>query len=435
MKTIDKIKKEMESYHIQRSRLKGSLSVPPSKSHTMRALVFAALAEGKSIIHNVLDAPDTRHMLKACELLGARYRIEGTDVEIEGVNGNIPVVEDVVYAGNSGLILRFIAAIAGLCPNYTIITGDHSIRHLRPMKVLLSALNQLGVEAISARHDGMAPLIIKGHWKGGQATFSGEDSQYVSSLLIAGSFAAHPSEFVVQNPGEKPFVEMTLSWLRKFNIPYTNDNYERYTIAGKSRIKGFEYTIPGDWSSAAFPIAAALVTHSELTLENIDFSDVQGDKEIVNALKQMGADIEIREHSLVIKPSHLKGQTIDVNPFIDAITILTVLGCFAEGETRLVNAAVARQKECDRLKFITAELKKMGADIIENEDNLIIQPKKLKGTYVNSHHDHRMAMSLAVAGLNADGVTVVQDTACVVKTFPEFDKALRSIGAHIRIEP
>lgn len=424
----------MQIYRIKPSNLKGSITVPPSKSHTMRALIFAALAEGTSNISLVLDAPDTRHLLKACQSFGAKYRFEGNSVKITGVNGNIPFVDDVIYAGNSGIILRFITAIAGLCPNYTVITGDHSIRHQRPMKILLNALSQLGVEAISTRHDGMAPLIIRGHWKGGQAVLSGEDSQYVSSLLIAGSFAAYPTELIVKDPGEKPFIDMTLHWLDRFNIKYVNENYERYYLEGQSRIKGFDYSIPGDWSSAAFPIAAALVTQSELTIENIDIDDIQGDKEVVAALKKMGANIEIRENSLIVKPSQLKGQVIDVNPFIDAVTILAVLACFAEGETRLINAAVARQKECDRLKYITLELKKMGADIIELEDSLIIRGKPLNGAKANSHRDHRMAMSLAIAALNATGESIIENTNCVVKTFPDFAKVLNAVGADIKEE-
>lgn len=423
----------MQKFHIKRSSLNGSIKVPSSKSHTMRALVFAALAEGRSLIYNVLIAPDTTFMLKACEMLGATSRIKGDVVEIDGVNGDIPSVEDIIYAGNSGLILRFMTAIAGLCPNYTVITGDHSIRHQRPMKILIEALSQLGVEVISAREDGMAPLIIRGNWKGGRATLTGEDSQYVSSLLIAGAFAKNPTELIVHNPGEKPFVEMTLSWLRRFNIKYTNENYERYTINGHNRIKGFEYHIPGDWSSAAFPIAAALVTQSELVIENVDVNDVQGDKEIIQILKQMGAQIEIKENFLVVKPSRLKGQTIDVNPFIDAVTILAVLGCFAEGETRLINAAVARQKECDRLKCISLELKKMGADIIESNDSLIIRQSPLHGANVNSHHDHRMAMSLSIAALNANGETVVENTECIAKTFPDFSTMLNSVGANVGV--
>lgn len=408
--------------------------IPASKSHTMRALLFGALARGKSTIRNYLPTPDTNHMIHACKLLGAKVDIVNNELIMEGIDGRIESVEDVIQAGNSGLILRFISTIAALCPSYVVITGDHSIRHQRPMEKVLNGLNQLGVFAVSSRLDGFAPLIIKGPLKGGKVSIDGQDSQPVSSLLIACSLAEGPTEILVRNPGEKPWVMLTLHWLDRLGIKYSNQNFEKYNLEGNGHFKAFECDVPGDWSSAAFPIAAALVTQSSLTIENVDINDPQGDKELIFALQKMGANISINEEEkkLFISPSKLKGCVIDINNFIDAITILAVIACFAEGETHLINASVARQKECDRIRSISTELAKMGADITEKEDSLVIRGGPLQGANLKSWNDHRMAMALAVAALGARGESLIENTACVEKTFPNFAANFQKLGAKIQ---
>lgn len=422
----------MKSYKVQPSHLKGSIIVPTSKSQTMRAILFGSLAKGKSKISRYLPAPDTTHMINACRLLGAKIEVTEEGLEIDGVDGKIEKVEDVIQAGNSGIILRFITAISALSPQYTVITGDHSLRHQRPIEPLLNALKELGIFAESSRCDGFAPVIIKGPLKGGKTTIFGEDSQPVSSLLIACSFADESTEITVKNPGEKPWIALTLSWLDRFGMTYTHNNFENYWVKGRCRINGFAYTVPGDWSTALFPIAAALITGSTLSIDNLDKNDPQGDKEVLSVLEKMGAVFEMKENTLIVKSgSQLTGAVIDVNPFIDAIPILAVIACFAAGETKLINAAIARTKECDRLFCMTLELTKMGADIKEDKDSLIIKGKPLKGATLYSHHDHRIAMSLAVAALGAQGQSTIENVDCVSKTFPNFAESFQSIGASI----
>jgi len=414
---------------IRASKLRGVHKIPPSKSQTMRALIFASLCKGRSSIHNYLHSPDTDAMIQACRCMGAQIKVMEKILEIEG---NLTSAQNVIDAGNSGLVLRFIGAISALTSQYTIITGDDSIRSRRPVKPLLDGLTQLGAFAISSRGNDHAPIIIKGPLKGGIAVIDGEDSQPVSGLLIASAFATNKTELIVTNPGEKPFVAMTLSWFDRLGIPYENENFERYLIPGGTELEGFDYTVPADWSSAAYPIAAALVTNSELTIDGVDFSDAQGDKELIGLLQEMGANIQIEGHKLTVLPgSKLKGQKIDVGRFIDAITLLPVIGCFAEGTTELTGGAIARLKECDRIKSIVSELKKMGANIVETEDGLIVEQSQLHGTVTQSYADHRMAMSLTVAGLGAEGETVVTGTETVAKSFPGFFDKLREAGAHI----
>jgi 3-phosphoshikimate 1-carboxyvinyltransferase len=355
-------------------------------------------------------------------------------IEIEGLDGQINATEDVINAGNSGLVLRFCSAVGSLASHPVVITGDHSIRHQRPMRPLLQGLTQLQVSVQSMRGDDYAPLIICGPLQAGSASIEGGDSQPVSALLIAAAFAPGPIELTVCNPGEKPWIALTLEWFDRLGIHYENRNFSYYHLPGRTHYRGFDYTVPGDLSSAAFPIAAALVTQSELTLTNIDMSDSQGDKQLIEVFKEMGASIEIdAQHKRlhVRKGAPLHGITVDINDFIDSVTILAVVACFAMGETVIHGASIARQKECNRLTAITAELQKMGGNIVEIDDGLRICHSSLKGAEVDSHRDHRMVMSLAVAAFGAIGETVISEVECVAKTYPTFRRDFAALGAHI----
>ncbi len=424
----------MSSFRIRPSTVHGTIDVPPSKSHSLRAILFASMAHGNSEISNFLHSPDATAMIEAMRNFGASIEITAESLKVKGLSGKLKTAENVIDSGNSGQVLRFVGALAALCPTYTIFTGDHSIRHNRPVKPLLDALSQLGAFAVSSRMDGYAPIIIKGPMHPGTAHLPGEDSQPVSGILIAASFLEGKSTIEVSNPGEKPWIDLTLDWLKKFHLFVSHENYTKYTINGHARIDGFSLKIPGDFSSAAFPIAAALVTHSELILNNIDMHDCQGDKKLIEVLQQMGAKIEIDDYLkrlIVRKGSHLQGKRIDVNDFIDATPILSVIACFAEGTTEIVNASIARKKESDRLHAMATELGKMGAKIEERPDGLIISQSPLKGARLNAWRDHRIGMSLSIAALAAQGETSIEGTECIAKTYPAFAHDFRKIGAQI----
>ena len=429
----------MPHYIVQKSILKGTITIPPSKSQTLRALLFGLLGKGKTTVHHYLHSPDTSAMVAACRLLGAQVIQTHDSIEIDGLDGNVQGGENIIDAGNSGLVLRFISAAASLSSQPIVITGDESIRFNRPMQPLLEAITDLGATAVSTRGNGYAPLIIKGKILPGKVRIYGEDSQPVSSLLIATAFANGPSEIEVINPGEKPWVALTLSWLERLGIACRHSDFTHYQVSGHASYNGFDYTVPGDLSSVAFPIAAAVLTNSEITIQNVDLSDLQGDKQFISVLQAMGAKIEVDavQKQLHIKKNdgQLTGLSLNINDYIDSIAILAVIGCFAEGETHLRNAAIARKKECDRIFCLALELKKMGADIIELEDGLIIRRSQLKSAHLHSHRDHRMAMALSVAALAAEGSkgeSRIDGVECVGKTYPGFAEHFRMLGANLQ---
>jgi 3-phosphoshikimate 1-carboxyvinyltransferase len=416
-------------------KINGTISIPPSKSHTMRAILFASLAKGKSIIKNYLaQSPDTEAMLGACRALGAEIKVlDRTAIMIRGVEGKPITPEDVINAGNSGQVLRFISAIAALNTNYTVITGDKSIRSIRPVLPLVKGLRQLGGFCVSTKGDGYAPVIVRGPLKASNIIIDGEDSQPVSALLITSAFISGTTKIHVKNPGEKPWVNLTLDWFKRLGISFINENFVNYTIHGTNSYDGFNYQVPGDFSSAIFPIAAAIITKSELTLANIDMNDVQGDKELISILKNMGVSIyyDAVNKLLRIIGQDIKSFNINVNNFIDAVTIIAVLACYAQETSYITGAAIAKYKECNRLQSITTELNKMGGNVQVTEDGLIIKPSKLKGTIVESYDDHRMAMSLIIAALGAEGNTIIKNTSCITKTFPNFVDDFKNLGVNI----
>lgn len=422
-------------FNIKPSLLSGHLTIPPSKSHTIRAILFAALAKGTSYIENFLHSPDTQAMIAAVRLLGAQVDVYPNALKICGCAGRIKCFQDVVQCGNSGQVLRFIGALSGLLPHYTILTGDDSIRQQRPISPLIDGLSQLGAFAVSTLNNGYAPLIIKGPLRKTVAHVDGEDSQPISGLLMAAAFAAHPIELHVNNPGEKPWIDLTLHWFEKLRIAYQRKGYSYYRLEGNSEIEAFNYHVPGDFSTAAFPMAAALITGSKLTLHGLDMQDCQGDKAIISLLEKMGASFEIdhKNKSFTILPgAWLQGIQADINDFVDALPILAVIGCFAKGSTEIINASIARKKESDRIHLIVKELKKMGARIEEREDGLIVEKSELYGANLEAHQDHRLGLALMVAALAAKSPSRIFGVDCIAKTYPRFYEDFTNSGAIIK---
>ena len=418
--------------YVERSALGGTVRIPGSKSHTIRALAIAALAEGTSHIFEPLDSLDTRACARVCEELGARVRF-GDDWLVEGVGGAPECPDDVLDVGNSGTSLYVTLSMAALGKGWSVFTGDEQIRS-RPAAPLLKALNDLGAEAWSTRDNGRAPLLVRGPLKGGAATIDCPTSQYLTSLLISLPLAKTDTEITVNSLNEHPYVDITLGWLDGQGVAYERDGFERFRISGGQTYKAFKKAIPADFSTATFFLVAAAITGSEVVLLGLDRDDTQGDKAVVDMLAAMGAEIEWLPDGVCVRGRGLSGGEFDLNATPDALPAMAVAACFAKGTTRLVNVPQARIKETDRIAVMREELTKLGATITELPDGLVIEGGVLEGTTVSGHGDHRVVMALAVAGLAATGRTVVTTAEAAAVTFPTFVELMNSLGARVEGE-
>ncbi|MFH0920104.1 MAG: 3-phosphoshikimate 1-carboxyvinyltransferase, partial [Fibrobacterota bacterium] len=391
------------NFKVTQSVLSGKLDVPASKSHTLRAAVIAALAKGSSTIRNPLTSADTLACIEALKLLGATEE-QGADWTITGFEGRPRVPERVIDVKNSGTTINFLSAVAALADGEIELTGDESIQK-RPMQPLLSALKMLGAaRAESKENNHCPPVIIRGRLFGGSATVEGVSSQFVSALLLTAPLLRKQTELKVVRLYERPYVDMTLAWLKKMGIEVGKLGRNNFTIPGGQAYYGFATSIPADFSSAAFPLIGALITGGDVLLTGLDMTDTQGDKRLFELVQEMGASVIREEGGLRVKPGEsLEGVKIDLNDMPDALPALAVLGCFTDDEMELTHVTQARIKETDRITVMCQELKKMGADIEETQDGLIICKSELKGAEVDGHGDHRVVMALAMAGLAAEG--------------------------------
>jgi 3-phosphoshikimate 1-carboxyvinyltransferase len=300
------------------------------------------------------------------------------------------------------------------------------------MKGLLDSFSQLGARVVSA--EGKCPLTIHGPVRGGRTTADGTTSQFLTALLFSLPMAEGNSEVSLEFLNEKPYIDITLSWLDTLGIKVEHSaDYLHWHIPGGQRVKSFCRVIAADFSTAAFPLVAGVIAGDGVAIRNLDFNDVQGDKKVFSYLEEMGAELEHCSGLLKIVPDRpLTGKVIDLNETPDALPIMAVAACNASGETRLVNAPQARVKEADRIACMTRELAKMGAGVEELPDGMVIRGGKLHGAEVESYGDHRIAMALAVAGLTAEGETVINDAECASVTYPAFIKDFSRLGASFR---
>ncbi len=398
------------------------ITVPSSKSHTIRALLIASAAEGTSTIINPLVSEDTKSCLETIREFGAsvteedgRWIVNGTDVT-KGQNTGSGITIDV---GNSGTTLYLASGLAALSSRPATFTGDNQIAS-RSAENLLTSLKDLGASVTYKKKTGHTPFTINGPLKGGKTSIECPTSQYLSSLLLCSPLADGNTEIAVPLLREQPYVEMTLKWLDEQFISYTNKNFKEFFIPGGQKYHPFKTQVPGDFSSATFFFCAAAITGSTIALDGLDMKDSQGDKAVVHMLEKMGCSTQILKNTVILSGKELQGRTLDLNDTPDALPALAAAACYAEGETRLINVPQARLKETDRIAVMKKELSKMGADIEELPDGLVIQGTSLKGAEVSGHGDHRVIMALAIAALQAEGETVIDDDSAVSITFPEF---------------
>lgn len=416
------------------SHLEGRVEIPGSKSHTIRAVAIASLADGDSTIVAPLDSQDTRSAVQCYRAIGAT--IDTSDAaawRVQGMAGKPQPPDNVIDVGNSGTTLRIAAGSAALIEHgLAVFTGDDQIRR-RPIGPLLTALGNLGARTETTRGNGCVPALVGSRLTGGRTDIEAVTSQYLSSLLINCPLAERDCDINVTVLNEAPYVQLTLDWLDAQGIRYERDGLKRFHIPGGQGYRGFERRIPADFSSATFFLCAAALADADVTVAGLDMNDVQGDKAVVDYLREMGAAIDTTPQGVRVSRSELKGVELDLNATPDALPALAVVGCFAEGTTRLVNVPQARLKETDRIQVMAAELTKLGARVEELPDGLIVHQSKLTGGEVCGHHDHRVVMALAVAGLAGSEPITIDTAEAVNVTFPQYVELMQSIGAKLTL--
>ena len=420
---------------VGKSRLKGKVAIPASKSHTIRAVAIASLAKGQSAIHSPLVSSDTLSAVNCYQALGAKIDTSNPMIwKVIGIDGKISVPQEAVDVGNSGTTLNIAIGSAALAQSGQSITltGDQQTQS-RPVGPLLEAINKLGAKCESIKNNGKAPVKITGQILGGKTSIASSTSQYLSSLLLCTPLAAKDTEIDVTLLNEPGYVRMTLDWLDKQKIKYEHDQMRRFKVFGEQNYRKFNSFITADFSSATFFLCAAALSGDEVTLLGLDFLDSQPDKAVVDYLMAMGADIKIEPTSITVKTSSLKGIEIDMNKTPDALPAMAVTAAFAEGETRLVNVPQARGKETDRIKCVAEELKKMAVDVEELPDGLIIRHSRPKPTKLDGRADHRIVMALSLAGLGIDGQWSIDTAEAMSVTFPTYVELMKSIGANMEL--
>jgi len=437
---------------VQKSRLKGTVLIPSSKSHTIRAVAIASLAKGQSNIRNPLTSGDTEAVVNCYRALGAQIDTTDPDLwKVAGTGGQIKAPKEVVDVANSGTTLNIAIGSASLVKKgqTVTLTGDEQTRS-RPVGPLLNSLNDLGAHCLSVKNNGKAPVKITGQVIGGKTSIACSTSQYLSSLLLCTPLAVKDSEIVVTLLNEPDYVQMTLDWLDRQKIQYENEQMRRFKVRGNQSYKAFDATIPADFSSATFFLCGAALVGDEVTLLGLDFTDSQPDKAVVDYLAAMGANVSIGPDSITLKAAPLRGIEIDMNRTPDALPAMAVTAAFAEGETRLVNVPQARGKETDRIKCMAEELKKLNVDVEEMPDGLTIRRSSLvarrsinksrvtgherRGTvYLDGRSDHRIVMALSLVGLVMDDGCVVDTAEAMNVTFPSFMELMKQLGADMQL--
>ena len=409
-------------------KIVATVACPASKSYTNRALLIAALADGVSILSNPLISDDTKYMHLALEQFGISIKQEEHAFIVSGTGGKIKCPLNEISIGLAGTTMRFLTTFSALSPGTTQLTGKQRMLE-RPISDLLSALNQVGVNARSLKNNGCPPIEINGGGiPGGQIKLAGsKSSQYLTSILLCAPYFKRSTTInIVGDLTSKSYIDITLDIMRDFGITIENKNYTQFYASAGQTYCATNYTIEGDWSSASYFLAAAAITQGEMTLTGLKSDSVQGDASFLNVLEQMGCTVERSHEKIFIKGNPLRGIDINMNNMPDVVQTLAVTSLFAKGETRISGVGNLRIKETNRIEALKEELSKLGARIEAGEDFIKIYPGTYTSANIETYNDHRMAMSLALAGLKIPGVCI-KNPSCVEKSFPDFFEQLENI--------
>ncbi len=400
----------------------GTIAVPGSKSYSHRMAIAAGLADGKSVIYNLLDSEDTRYTLSALEQLGVFIEKSGGQVVIRGRAGRFAAADKPVYLGNSGTSMRLLTALAALGEGRYVFSGTERM-HERPIGELLDALQQLGIHAVSANQNDCPPVeIVGGAIEGDTVSIDcSVSSQYLSALLLMAPCTENGMTIHVDHgPVSKPYVDMTVDIMEQFGIRLDRNGYTDFRIPGGQLYRSGSYTVEPDCSQAGYFWAAGAVTGAPVTVSGVSKDCRQGDVRLAEILNAMGCRVFYCDDGIAVTgPDRLSAIDADMGDMPDLVPTLAVVAAFAEGETVIGNVAHLAEKESDRLSAVVNELKKMGVDAAKTEDGIRIRGGKPHGATIATYDDHRIAMSFAVAGLVVPDI-IIENERCVEKSFPDF---------------
>ncbi len=418
---------------VEKSKISGEIICPPNKSYTHRAIFLASLAGKNSTVENVLFSADTKATIEACKKFGADIEIENSSIIVKNpIKTGIKVPE--INTENSGTTIRIASGIASLFSEEITLTGDSSLQK-RPMQPLLDALTSIGAQCSST--DGKPPIKIKGRITGGEVKIPGNfSSQFISALLISAPLTERGISLMIEgNLVSKPYIDATISTMRKFGVTVqTLIPYKRYNITPQI-YKECTFTVPIDFSSLALLLSANVLNGEDITIKGNMGNLPQGDEVFIDFLEQLGVQITMDDEQIQIKtPEKLNGGKFDLSNSPDLLPPLAILALKSSKPIEIFNVKHARLKETDRIAIVSRELVKLGINIQEKEDGLILEAsEKISGADLNSEEDHRLFMAFCIAGMYVGNCTVT-DPESVNVSYPNFIEEMNRMGADIKTE-
>lgn len=426
----------MKNIQISPSTLNGEVNIPPSKSISHRAIIAAGLSEGKSYLSNIILSDDIIATIEGMRSFGISIELKKQNDKTYNVvvnsNGKLKPINNEIDCKESGSTLRFLIPISRLINDKIVFTGSGKLVE-RPLDIYYKIFNEQGISY--SNDQGKLPLTVSGALQAGNFNIRGDiSSQFVSGLLFTLPLLNGDSRITITKSLEsKGYVDLTMDILKKFSINVENHNYEKLVIKGNQRYTPMEYRVEGDYSQGAFWIVAGLLG-GKIISKDLNIDSLQGDKAIIHIVKDMGGNISIDQNTISAKKSTTNGIIIDGSECPDLVPILASLGSLSIGTTRIINAERLRIKESDRLKAMATELEKLGADIKETEDGLLIHGKEyLDGGLVDSWNDHRIAMALAIASIRCKNTVTITNSHVVNKSYPGFWQDFIKLGGKCKI--
>lgn len=409
----------------------GEITPPCSKSYAQRALAAALLAKGDTTLRGIELCRDTRSAIAAIEALGARVDVVDSNTLV--IHGGLSPQRSTLNVGESGLAARLFTPIAALCNTPITIDGDGTLRH-RPMAMMVEPLKSLGVEVRDG--GGKLPIEVCGRISGGSVTVDGSiSSQFITGLLIALPMATNDTTIKVEGAVSTPYIDMTLKTLERFgiNVMYNEGDYTQFYIEGNQQYEAIDYTIESDWSAAAAIMVAAAIA-GEVTIRNISTLSSQADTAICRALERAGASLIIEQGSITVAHRPLEAFEFDATNCPDLFPAIAALAAAADGVSLIRGIKRLRGKESDRGEVLREEYAKLGIEIELDyeEDVMRVVGGKPKPHKVDSHDDHRIAMSLAITALRMNEPIEIKNRECVAKSYPSFFEDIESLKEQSR---